>query len=105
MSQTISTQHPAVVLRSHYLHLRALLAIATIAIVGLTIAVVVLAATHSGNATIASHATSVTSPARSATTRYDGGPEEGTRAPAAVQQPATIRYDGGPEEGTRGPGH
>ena len=28
MSQTVPTQHPAVVLRSHYRHLRALLAIA-----------------------------------------------------------------------------
>src|SRR5438309_2283038 len=48
MSQAIPTQHPAVVLRSHYVHLRALLAVATIAIVGLTIAVVVLAATTNG---------------------------------------------------------
>ena len=43
MSQTVPTQHPAVVLRSHYRHLRALLAIALIAVVGLTIAVVILA--------------------------------------------------------------
>jgi hypothetical protein len=106
MSQTIPAQHPAVVLRSHYLHVRQLLAIATIAIVGLTIAVVILATTHSGNATIATPAASVSSLARSATTRYDGGREEGiggpaTRGPAAASQPATIRYDGGPEEGTR----
>jgi hypothetical protein len=39
----VSTQHPAVVLRSHYLHLRALLAIAAIAVVCLSVAVVVLA--------------------------------------------------------------
>lgn len=103
MNQTIPTQHPAVVLRSHYLHLRRLLAIVTVVVVGLTIAVVVLATTNSGNATIASPATSVSSPARSAA-RYDGGPEEGTRGVVAGQQPATIRYDGGPEEGTRGPG-
>ena len=37
MSQTLSTQHPAVVLRSHYQHVRALLAVAMIAVVGLTI--------------------------------------------------------------------
>jgi hypothetical protein len=42
MSQ-VSTQHPAVVLRSHYVHLRALLAIAAIAVVCLSAAVVVLA--------------------------------------------------------------
>jgi hypothetical protein len=34
-------------------------------------------------------------------TRYDGGPEEGTRDAALALQPR-IRYDGGPEEGTRG---
>jgi hypothetical protein len=62
MNQAIPTQHPAVVLRSHYLHLRALLAIATIAIVGLTIAVVVLAATNS-SATSATPSVRVSSPA------------------------------------------
>jgi hypothetical protein len=44
-------------------------------------------------------------------TRYDGGPEEGTRgrfiAPTegSLSVPAfpDTRYDGGPEEGTRGP--
>ena len=43
MSDAISPQHPAVVLRSHYMHLRTLLAIAMIAVVGLTVAVVMLA--------------------------------------------------------------
>jgi hypothetical protein len=43
MSHTVPSQHPAVVLRSSYRHLRALLAVALIAIAGLTIAVVVLA--------------------------------------------------------------
>ena len=43
MSSTVPAQHPAVVLRSTYLQLRALLAIAAIALVGLTVAVVVLA--------------------------------------------------------------
>jgi hypothetical protein len=38
------------------------------------------------------------------TSRYDGGPEEGTRGPSAFGSSAT-RYDGGPEEGTRGLGH
>jgi hypothetical protein len=36
-------------------------------------------------------------------TRFDGGPEEGTRGLAAQPQlPAGTRFDGGPEEGTRG---
>jgi hypothetical protein len=43
VSQTVPAQHPAVVLRSHYRHLRALLAIAMIAVVGLTVTVVILA--------------------------------------------------------------
>ena len=43
MAQAIPTQHPAVVLRSHYNHLRALLAVAIIAVAGLTAAVVILA--------------------------------------------------------------
>ena len=42
MSQPLPT-HPAVVLRSHYRNLRALLVVALIAVIGLTVAVVVLA--------------------------------------------------------------
>jgi hypothetical protein len=47
------TSQPAVVLRSSYLHVRALLAVALIAIVGLTVAVVVLAISN-GRGTVAS---------------------------------------------------
>jgi hypothetical protein len=45
-------------------------------------------------------------PSRIGSTRYDGGPEEGTRglAPRASTPSVGIRYDGGPEEGTSGPG-
>jgi hypothetical protein len=53
MSHTVPTQHPAVVLRPTYQHLRALLAIAAAAILGLTVAVVVLA-TNSHHGTLAS---------------------------------------------------
>jgi hypothetical protein len=39
-------------------------------------------------------------------TRYDGGPEEGTRGSTSFQVlQGAERYDGGPQEGTRGPGH
>jgi hypothetical protein len=34
-------------------------------------------------------------------TRFDGGPDEGTRG-AAAQYSASTRFDGGPDEGTRG---
>jgi hypothetical protein len=98
MGQAIPRQHPAVVLRSHYNHLRALLAVAMIALAGLTAAVVILAVdddrdTSTGTATPAS------APSPAGSTRYDGGPEEGTRGVLPARQPG-VRYDGGPEEGT-----
>ena len=43
MGQAIPNQHPAVVLRSHFNALRVLLAVALIAVAGLTVAVVILA--------------------------------------------------------------
>jgi hypothetical protein len=36
-------------------------------------------------------------------TRFDGGPDEGTRGLAAQSTAPVARFDGGPEEGTRGP--
>jgi hypothetical protein len=98
MSHQISPQHPAVVLRSHYLHLRALLVVATIAVLGLTLGVVILATTDTGDTSTSSVAP-VSVPAPTAPgIRYDGGPEEGTAA--ISPRPSGIRYDGGPEEGT-----
>ena len=67
MAQPVPAQHPAVVLRSHYRNIRALLAIALVAVVGLTVAVVILA-TDDG-ATAARSAAPVSSPAES-----DDGP-------------------------------
>lgn len=103
MSDTLSHQHPAVVLRSHYVHLRTLLAVAMIAVVGLTVAVVALAAGDdaAAPAPVARAVPVDRSTISVGTTRYDGGPEEGTRGPSAIHLPST-RYDGGPEEGTRG---
>jgi hypothetical protein len=43
MGQTITRQHPSVVLRSSYRHLQALLATALVIVIGLSAAVVVLA--------------------------------------------------------------
>ena len=128
MGQAIPTQHPAVVLRSHYNHLRALLAAALIAIVGLTAAIVILATDDDGASTsstpaataaefrLPSHARThggapvpdLSVPGRDVRaapgTRYDGGPDEGTRGLRAEPAPPGTRYDGGPDEGTRGPG-
>jgi hypothetical protein len=104
MSHQISPQHPAVVLRAHYVQLRALLAIAMIAVVGLTAAVVILATDDGVAGTSARPASAVTAPAATSGQRYDGGPEEGTRGVHAAPGSAASRYDGGPEEGTRGMG-
>jgi hypothetical protein len=123
MGKAIPSQHPAVVLRSHYRQLRALLAIAMVAIVGLSAAVVILA-TLDERDTDAGSATQVSAPGSAGGIRYDGGPEEGTadvsQAQARVTQrqalpglasqareatqapPEGTRYDGGPEEGTSG---
>jgi hypothetical protein len=104
MGRAVPQQHPAVVLRSHYQQLRALLAIAMVAVVGLSAAVIILAAdddaaTVAGSAT---QATQATAPSPTGTIRYDGGPEEGTRGVIQTQRPgaAGVRYDGGPEEGS-----
>ena len=74
MGQAIPRQHPAVVLRSHYLHLRGSARRSMVAVVGLTVAVVILANDRheSGSASSAMPIESI---------RYDGGPEEGTRGP------------------------
>jgi hypothetical protein len=103
MGNAVPTVHPAVVLRSHYTLVRALLAVAMIAVVGLTAAVVMLA-TREDSDTVAGSAAQLTAPAPTGDIRYDGGPEEGTRGALSPVQPAsppaTTRYDGGPEEGS-----
>lgn len=43
MSQPLTTQHPAVALRSHFNAVRAMLVVALIAVIGLSVAVVILA--------------------------------------------------------------
>ena len=73
MSNQISQQHPAVVLRSHYVHMRALLVIAMIAVVGLTVTVVLLVTRENSTAS-ASSATPVTSSLGASGTSAGGGP-------------------------------
>jgi hypothetical protein len=74
MNNPVQAQHPAVVLRSSYQHLRALLAIAAIAIVGLTVTVVVLALNSGANTTV---------------------------IPAARANPSTLRAHSSAETGTQ----
>jgi hypothetical protein len=105
MGQPIPAQHPSVVLRSHFNLVKALLAISMVAVLALTAAVVILA-NDDDQIDKASRATPavIPQPQAPAGTRFDGGPEEGTRGLAAQPTvPAGTRFDGGPEEGTRGP--
>ncbi len=126
MGQPIPAQHPSVVLRSHFNLVRTLLAIAMAAVLALTAAVVILANDEdqiNGGAASAKPVESINyggfnsatgrpdaapvaqQQSQTPGTRYDGGPEEGTRGGATSVQPQTApgaRYDGGPEEGTRG---
>jgi hypothetical protein len=98
MGKAIHAQHPAVVLRSHYKQLRALLAIAMIAVAGLTAAVVILV-TNEDRDTSAGSAAQVSAQGPTGSIRYDGGPEEGSRG-VVPAEPPSIRYDGGPKEGS-----
>jgi hypothetical protein len=97
MGKAVPTQHHAVVLRSHYRQLRALLAIAMTAIVGLSTAVVILA-TNNDRSTGAGSATQVSAPG---STRHDGGAEEGSRGP--FDQPGPL-IDDIPSSPPREPG-
>jgi hypothetical protein len=103
MGQVIPKQHPAVVLRSHFNAVRLLLAASLVAIVALAATVVILAnddneATISAQPKVAQQQQVLPSG-----TRFDGGPDEGTRGPQAYQPAPGTRFDGGPDEGTRGP--
>jgi hypothetical protein len=82
-----------------------LLAVAMIAVVGLSVAVVILAIndgrTAASSAPLAAPAQALTAP------RFDTGrPDEGTRGPLVTPTSSSPRFDAArPEEGTRGPGH
>jgi hypothetical protein len=103
MGQAIPRQHPAVVLRSHFNFVRNLLAVAMVAVIGLTVAVVIVANDNDELAsTGAQSAPAIAQPALPDGLRYDGGPEEGTRGAQVAPIAPGTRYDGGPEEGTRG---
>jgi hypothetical protein len=92
------------VLRSHYKAVLAMLCVSLVAIVALSTALVIVA-NDDNEATIAAQpsAQPQTLPPG---TRFDGGPDEGTRGIVGAQ-PAPLapgtRFDGGPDEGTRGP--
>jgi hypothetical protein len=105
MGQVIPRQHPAVVLRSQYTKVLALLCAAVVAIVALAAAVVIVA-NDDNDVSISAQPNTQQQQILPPGTRFDGGPDEGTRgiqvAPAEPLAPGT-RFDGGPDEGTRGP--
>jgi hypothetical protein len=105
MGHTIPTQHPAVVLRSHYDQVRALLAAALIAIVGLTVAVVILATNdHAPSASSAPVPTAAEFRLPSHARIHGGAPVPDLSVSGRdVRVAPGTRYDGGPDEGTRGP--
>jgi hypothetical protein len=101
MGQVIPRQHPAVVLKSHYKAVRALLAAALIAVVALAAAVVILA--NDSDKTASTAPISHEAQNLPQGTRFDGGPDEGTRGiSTGAALPPGTRFDGGPDEGTRG---
>jgi hypothetical protein len=105
MGQVIPRQHPAVVLRSQYKVVLGLLCVAVVAIVALAAAVVIVA-NDDDSTSISAQPSAQQQQTLPPGTRFDGGPDEGTRgiqvAPAEPPAPGT-RFDGGPDEGTRGP--
>jgi hypothetical protein len=125
MGQAIPRQQPPVVLRSHFNQLRALLAVALIAVAGLTVAVVILAndSDQVGSTSAAKPIESVNDRDFSPVTGRPEWllpkwtPEEGTssareedlrhlRAGGVAPTPGVpdTRYGGDPEEGSRGAG-
>lgn len=105
MGQVVPSQHPAVVLRSRFNQLRALLAVALIALIGLTVAVVIFAGdedqiSETSSAAPISHINY--GGFNPATGRPESAPLPQREHPLQSRLDAT-RYDGGPEEGSRGP--
>jgi hypothetical protein len=92
MGQPISRQHPAVVLRSHYQHMRSLLAVALIAVVALSATVVILATEDDGET-----GTTVSSESFGSTAGFQNRPDEGTVA-QSLSNPSTPAAATRPDE-------
>jgi hypothetical protein len=101
MGKAVPEQHPAVVLRSHYVHLRALLVAALIAVLGLT-ATVVIVANDSDQAAISTStpAPTIEYGGTGATGVPESAPLPQRRLDGAVDTAPAPRYDGGPNEGS-----
>jgi hypothetical protein len=86
MGQAIPRQHPAVVLRSHYRQLKMLLAITMIAVVGLSVAVTILATDNESS-------TGTTAVSERSSVQQSVRPEETGVAAAIAQTPEVARPD------------
>jgi hypothetical protein len=110
MGKAIPSQHnPAVVLRSHSRAVRALLAVALIAVVGLTAALVIANDDDAGTTSASPTGQINYGGFNPATGRPESAPlpqRDASAGPVYVN-PSTgypsTPYDGGPEEGTTGP--
>jgi hypothetical protein len=100
MGQVIPKQHPEVVLRSHYKAVRALLAVTLVAIVALAATLVIVADDNdaASSAQPKVHQQQQTLPPG---TRFDGGPDEGTRGPQSYWEQSDPRtsYQPAPADG------
>ena len=112
MGQPIPAQHPSVVLRSHFKLVRGLLALAMVAVLALTAAVVILANddVEVNTATKAAPALLQQQVQTPAGTRFDGGPQSYYESPnqRSSYQPAPADSfkdrAGGPRMIPQGPG-
>jgi hypothetical protein len=100
MGKAVPEQHPAVVLRSNYVHLRALLVAALIAVIGLTATVVIVANDSDEAAVTSTPAPATIEAAPGATGGAQSEPLPQRRLDGAVDTTPAPRYDGGPEEGS-----
>ena len=101
MAQAIPRQQPAVVLRSNFNKLRALLAIVLVAVAGLTVAVVILA-NHSDHVGSTSAAGPIGQSSDGAVTRGSQVSEDGTSGFARPGSETEFRGSKASEDGTSG---
>ena len=98
MGKAVPEQHPAVVLRSHYNHLRALLIAALIAVLGLAGAVVIVA--NDDDTVVSTSTPAIEYGGTGATGVPDTAPLTQRRLDGAIDTAPAPRYDGGPNEGS-----
>jgi hypothetical protein len=100
MGKAVPEQHPAVVLRSHYVHLRALLVAALIAVLGLTAAVVIVANDDDVAVSTSTPVPAIEYGGTGATGVPQTAPLPQRKLDGSVDTAPAPRYDGGPTEGS-----